>query len=40
MRILDKNEIQDMPTESWERMAYEDLKKKLLPIRNVHFHVL
>jgi FPC/CPF motif-containing protein YcgG len=27
MRILDKNEIQDMPTESWERMAYEDFKK-------------
>ncbi len=27
MRIWDKNEIQDMPTESWERMAYEDFKK-------------
>jgi FPC/CPF motif-containing protein YcgG len=27
VRIWDKNEIQDMPTESWERMAYEDFKK-------------
>jgi FPC/CPF motif-containing protein YcgG len=26
MKIWDKNEIQDMPIESWERMTYEDFK--------------
>lgn len=27
MRIWDKNEIQDMPIKSWEKMAYEDFKR-------------
>jgi FPC/CPF motif-containing protein YcgG len=27
MRIWDKYEIQDMPIESWEKMAYEDFKR-------------
>ena len=27
MRIWDKNEIQDMPIESWGKMAYEDFKR-------------
>lgn len=27
MRIWDKNEIQNMPIESWEKVAYEDFKK-------------